>query len=212
VSNRIASSLHKTEAFAVTTESKSPEQVIVELAQALDAERRFIKRWWAALNQMRRDKQLPDELAATSIGTAPEYDEYRRITERTDAAAIGLTPESTYEVWDHENNRLSRSFRTVTEAEVALQQMSVDHPDAYVVRVTRRFDFHYVDAKDLSGPLRWCGNAEKDNKVTVTIRETRRRAATIELSELLHDEELLARLDAESIDRIRRAHHWRARH
>ena len=193
-------------------ESKSPEAVIAQLAAALDAERRFIKRWWVALNEMRRAKQLPEEVAATSVGTAPEYDEYRRITERTDAAAVGLTPDCTYEVWDHENNRLSRSFRTVTEAQVACQQMSVEHPDAYVVRVTRRYDFHYVDPKDLSGPLRWCGDGQKDDKVTVTIRETRRRAATIELSELLHDEELLARLDNESIDRIRRAHHWRARH
>lgn len=193
-------------------QSKSPEEVIADLAAALDAERRFIKRWWVALNDMRCAKQLPEEIAATSVGTAPEYDEYRRITERTDAAAIGLTPEATYEVWDRENNRLSRAFRTVTEAEVARQQMSVDHPDAYVVRVTRRFDFHYVDAKDLSGPLRWCANGEKDDKVTVTIRETRRRAATVELSELLNDEAMLARFDNESIDRIRRAHRWRARH
>jgi hypothetical protein len=196
----------------MTSDTKSPEQVIAELAHALDTERRFIKRWWLALNEMRREKQLPDHLAQTSVGTAPEYDEYRRITERTDAAAIGLTPECTYEVWDQENNRLSRSFRTVTEAEVARQQMSVEHPDAYVARVTRRFDFHYVDAKDLSGPLRWCGSGEKDDQVTVTIRETRRRAATVELSELLHDEALLSRLDDESLDRVRRAHHWRARH
>ena len=196
----------------MTSETKPPEQIIAELAEALDTERKFIKRWWVALNEMRRAKQLPDHIAKTSVGTAPEYEEYRRIAERTDAAAVGLTPECTYEVWDRENNRLSRSFRTVTEAEVARQQMSVEHPDAFVARVTRRFDYHFVDPKDLSGPLRWCGNGEQNDKVTVTIRETRRRAATVELSELLSDEEMLARFDNESIDRIRRAHQWRARH
>ena len=197
---------------AVNPEPKPPEQVIAELAEALENERAFARRWWNALNQLRRAKEMPDECAKTSLGTAPEYDEYRRFVERTDAAAVGLTPEATYEVWDRENNRLSRSFRTVTEAEVARQQMSVEHPDAFVARVTRRFDYHFVDAKELDGPLRWCASGQNDDKVTVTIRETRRRAATVELSELLGDEQMLARFDSESLDRIRRAHHWRARH
>ena len=78
--------------------------------------------------------------------------------------------------------------------------------------MTRRFDYHYVDAKDLNGPLRWCGAGERDHEITVTIRESRRRAATVELSELLGDETLLARFDTESLDRIRHAHRWRARH
>ena len=196
----------------VNIENKSSQQLIAELADALETERAFARRWWSALNELRRAKRLPDDYAQQLLGTAPEYAEYHRMTERTDAAALGVPPEATYEVWDRENNRLSRSFRTVTEAQVALQQMSVDNPDAYVARVTRRHDFSYVDPKDLTGPLRWCANGEQDDRITVTIRETRRRAATIELSELLQDDDLLARLDNESLERIRRAHHWRARH
>src|SRR5437660_12596772 len=99
----------------MTSETKPPEQIIAELAEALYNERQFAGRWWRALNAMRREKELPDHVAAKSLGTAPEYDEYRVLTERTDAAALGLTPDCTYEVWDRENNRLSRSFRTVTE-------------------------------------------------------------------------------------------------